>query len=239
MRLLVSVRSATEAERAVAGGAEIVDAKEPAAGSIGQVSRETLQAIRRAVPPHQLLSVALGDVTENGSLARAVGAVSARVDYVKLGFRGLREALAVARLVERAVALAQRLPGRPVVIAVAYADFNRAASLPPEDVAGLLTASGAGGLLVDTCFKDEGSLFHHITPVMLSVIAARLAADGKLLALGGSLDSRHVRRARDTGAAILGVRGAASDGGRTGVVTEDRVRALAAALGREKLALEK
>lgn len=50
MRLLVSVRDAGEARAALAGGAEIVDAKDPARGSIGAVSPEALQGIRLAVP---------------------------------------------------------------------------------------------------------------------------------------------------------------------------------------------
>jgi uncharacterized protein (UPF0264 family) len=143
----------------------------------------------------------------------------------------------VARLVERAVALAERLPGCPAVIAVAYADHGRAGSLDPGVIAGLLGGAGAGGLLVDTCYKDGGHLFHHTTAAELSAIAVRLAADELLLALGGGLGARHVSLARDTGAAILGVRGAACEGGRAGVVTEDRVRSLAAALGRERLAV--
>lgn len=239
MRLLVSVRNAQEAERAVAGGAEIVDAKEPATGSLGQVSGETLLGIRRVVPARLSLSAALGDIAGEDSLARALDGVTAEVAYVKLGFKGLRQAPVVARLVERAVALADRRPGCPAVIAVAYADHDRAASLAPEVIAGFLDGTGASGLLVDTCFKNGGDLFQYTTAVELSAIAAGLAAHELLLALGGGLGARHVSLARDTGAAVLGVRGAVCEGGRTGVVTEDRVRALAAALGREKLALEK
>jgi uncharacterized protein (UPF0264 family) len=239
VQLLVSVRNAEEAERAVAGGAEIVDAKEPAAGSLGQVSGETLLGIRRVVPARLPLSAALGDIAGEESLARALDGVTAQVAYVKLGFKGLRQAPVVARLVERAVALADRCPGCPAVIAVAYADHDRAASLAPEVMAGLLDGTGAGGLLVDTCFKDDGDLFRHTTTARLSAIAARLAAHEVLLALGGGLGARHVSLARDTGAVVLGVRGAVCEGGRTGVVTEDRVRALAAAFGREQLALKK
>lgn len=239
MRLLVSVRNAQEAERAVAGGAEIVDAKEPAAGSLGQVSGNVLSGIRRAVPTGLPLSAALGDIAGEDSVARALDAVTAPVAYVKLGFKGLRDAAVVAGLVGRAVALVERHPGCPTVIAVAYADYHRAASLAPGVIAGLLAGTGAGGLLVDTCFKDDGDLFHHTTAAGLSAIAARLEADELLLALGGGLGARHLGLARDTGAAILGVRGAACEGGRTGVVTEDRVRTLAAALGRERLVLKK
>src|SRR4051812_47948913 len=42
MELLVSVRSAKEVEAALAGGADIIDAKEPSRGSLGAVSPKVL-----------------------------------------------------------------------------------------------------------------------------------------------------------------------------------------------------
>ena len=45
MQLLVSVRNEIEAVAAVAGGADIIDAKEPLAGALGAVSSEVLRAI--------------------------------------------------------------------------------------------------------------------------------------------------------------------------------------------------
>lgn len=233
MRLLVSVRDASEAERAVGGGAEIVDAKEPARGSIGQVSPETLVAIRRVVPDDTGMSAALGDATSEADVAHAFLGVRVPLMYVKLGFRDLSDRARVTRLLACAVAQADQLPGQPAVIAVAYADFHRAASLAPEVLAGLLREAGAGGLLIDTCFKDEGDLFRHMTPAELSDIAARLAADDLTLALGGSLDASHVKLARQAGAQILGVRGAVCRGERTGAVSEALVRQLASAIERE------
>jgi len=42
MRLLVSVRDASEARAALAGGAGIIDAKEPLNGPLGAVSSDVL-----------------------------------------------------------------------------------------------------------------------------------------------------------------------------------------------------
>ena len=58
MRLLVSVRSAAEVGAAVAGGADIVDAKEPATGSLGAVSRRVLREIALGLPADVPLSIA-------------------------------------------------------------------------------------------------------------------------------------------------------------------------------------
>ena len=81
MRLLVSVRSAAEVASAVAGGADIVDAKEPDRGALGAVSGPVLRAIAARVPAALPLSVALGDPEDAGGLAEADGrARSARFE---------------------------------------------------------------------------------------------------------------------------------------------------------------
>lgn len=230
MRLLVSVRDANEAERAIGGGAEIVDAKEPSNGSIGAVSSPTLAAIRRAVPDHVRLSAALGDVAGEGDITLAFEAVQVPTAFVKVGFRGIGDPALVTRLLRRAVFRAEGLPGHPAVIAVAYADHVRAGALAPAVLADLVPLAGADGLLIDTCFKDGGNLFTHLPPRAVAAIATRLAADELTLAVGGSLDARHVAQARETGAAILGVRGAVCAGGRNGAVEEERVRRLSEAI---------
>ena len=62
MRLLVSVRNAIEAEAALAGGADIIDAKEPLNGALGPVAKEVIQSIAEKVAGSAPVSVALGDV---------------------------------------------------------------------------------------------------------------------------------------------------------------------------------
>jgi len=68
MRLLVSVAHADEVEAALAGGADIVDAKDPLRGALGAVSPSVLGAIARALGGRRPLSVALGDASESASL---------------------------------------------------------------------------------------------------------------------------------------------------------------------------
>lgn len=230
MRLLVSVQDAEEARAAVEGGAEVVDAKDPAAGSIGSVSSGALVAIAEVVPHGIRLSAALGDVASLEDVAMAFGRIAVPVSYVKLGFLGLTDRIVVEDLLAEAVHLAREVPGRPAVIAVAYADHQRAGSLPPEAFQPILSEVGADGLLVDTCFKDHGSLFAISSGEDLSGLAAALAPHELTFALGGSLGAADVRAAWDVGAMIFGVRGAACEGGRNGRVTERRVRQLAEAV---------
>ena len=122
MRLLVSVRDAVEADAAVDGGAEIVDAKEPAAGSLGAVAPAVLAAIRSVVPGRLEVSAALGDVSDEAGVERALGGIRVSLAYVKLGFLGVGDPERVRSLLERGVERTASLPGRPRFIAVGYAD---------------------------------------------------------------------------------------------------------------------
>ena len=234
MRLLVSVRDAREAARAVAGGAEIIDAKEPTRGSIAPVDATTLRAIAAAVPDSHRLSTALGDVASAEDLERAFGDLPPRLSFVKLGFRGIDDAKRIGSLLRGAVDHAARHQARPAVVAVAYADHHRAGSLSPSAFPYVLSDAGADGLLIDTCFKDRGDLFAAMSPADLAAIGSALEADEATFALGGSLGVDQVRMVAETGATVFGVRGAVCRGGRAGEVDEDLVRRLAEAVRRER-----
>ena len=229
MRLLVSVRSAEEVEAAWQGGADIVDAKEPLTGSLDPVSPGVLRAIRARLPQDRPLSVALGDVTSWRQLDRRLAELTGQVDYLKPGFRGADPSV-VADLLERLVSRAADLPGKPAVVAAAYADFQTAAAPDPATMVELVCGTGAAGLLIDTCRKDRGNLFSYLTAAELRLCSNRLAQVGRFLALGGGLGPLEVDRALEAGAAILGVRGSVCEGGRGGIVAMARVRDLAGRL---------
>ena len=61
MRLLISVTDAAEAVEAAAGGADIIDVKDPGAGALGQASPECVAEVRRVVPAGRPVTAALGD----------------------------------------------------------------------------------------------------------------------------------------------------------------------------------
>src|SRR5687768_14023842 len=94
MQLLVSVRSAAEVGAALLGAADIIDAKEPARGSLGPVSASTLAEILARVPPECPFSVAMGDLASPEEVITAFGSLDLPVreapTYLKLGFAGVR-----------------------------------------------------------------------------------------------------------------------------------------------------
>ena len=233
MRLLVSVRSAAEVAAAVTGGADIVDAKEPAMGSLGAVSGRVLREIALSVPAGVPLSIALGEPKDVAALEAAMAVLQgltprlSRV-YVKIGLSAAGDG--AEALLPALVDLASRTPIRPSVVAVAYADYVAAGAPAPETVARLAAAAGADGVLLDTWGKDGGDLLHHLAEPVLHAWIGQVRAAGLLVALAGSLSIKGVRAVAELPADIVGVRGAACVGGRTGVVSERRVAELKAAL---------
>jgi uncharacterized protein (UPF0264 family) len=233
MRLLVSVRSAGEVAAAVAGGADIVDAKEPTAGSLGAVNGRMLREIAWCVPAGVPFSIALGEPKSVVALEAAMTALHglaprpSRV-YVKVGLSTAGDG--ASALLAALVDMSSRMAIQPSVIAVAYADYEAAGAPAPETVVRMAGASGADGVLLDTWAKDGGDLFHHLAEPALRAWIGQARAAGLLVALAGSLSAEGVRAVAELPADIVGVRGAACIGGRGGVVSEGRVAELKAAL---------
>src|SRR5207248_4650901 len=63
-KLLVSVRNRAEAEAALAGGADLIDVKEPKRGALGAADARTLAAVVAAVAGRRPVSAALGELRE-------------------------------------------------------------------------------------------------------------------------------------------------------------------------------
>ena len=230
MLLLVSVRSAAEVGPALSGGSDIIDAKEPNRGSLGPVSHATLAEILALVPSERPFSIALGDLAnpEDATSAIASLALPARAapTYLKVGFAGVRSPDMATTILAAAVATLGDNDSPALVVAVAYADAARAGTLTPDLIVGCALRAGASGVLLDTHTKDGIGLLGWITPTALATWVAGARDEGLLTAVAGSLTLKDVDAVAATGADIVGVRGAACQGGRQGQVQVDRVRAL-------------
>jgi (5-formylfuran-3-yl)methyl phosphate synthase len=234
LRLLVSVRSGAEVAAALAGGADIIDAKEPARGSLGVVDPGTLAEIARAVPPGVPLSVALGDLRGSDDVERAIATLGAGGGvgsaFLKVGFAGVSEKSRVRLAIRGMVGAASTLVGRPPVVAVAYADHHSAATLSPTALAEVAVEEGAIGVLLDTWTKDGRALFDWISPSTLKDWVNEVRSRGLVAAVAGSLHAASIPTVLRAEPDIVGIRGAACDGGRSGVVSPSRVRAIRSAI---------
>ncbi len=238
MRLLISVRNADEAAVAVDAGADIVDAKDPAQGALGPVTADALAAIARAVAGRRPVSAALGDLgTDHPAIAiqaAACAAARAGVTVAKVGVDPRTPLCEDLTAVDRVLAVelcghAETTWPFDVVLGL-YGDLLSAARCPPDLVVDTAIQSGAAGLLLDTARKDGRSLFDVMAPSRVAAWVTAAHAAGLFVTLAGSLGVDDVSAARDCGADIMGVRGAACSGGRCGSIAVERVRALVRAV---------
>jgi uncharacterized protein (UPF0264 family) len=230
MQLLVSVRDANEAVAALAGGADVVDAKEPSAGALGAVSADAFAAIVQAVGGVRPVTAAIGDAAcERTVEATARSFAHAGAAMVKVGFAGIADAESATALLRAARRGVERA-GCGTVVAVAYADAAHVGALPPASVVACARDAGVQGVLIDTAGKDGPSLLGAMSGEALATWVDEARSAGLLVALAGRLTLDALPTLRPLGADVVGVRGAACEGGRGGRVSQARVRALRAAL---------
>ena len=154
MRLLVSVRNASEAGSALAGGADIIDAKEPLNGPLGAVSSDVLHTIAATVGNAAPVSAALGEISDDDILDRAAAARQAGVTLVKVGFAGMRR----RQHLDEDVAALARAARPPALVLVAYADFDVADAPPPAEILTLAAHLKPASILLDTYDKNGAGL---------------------------------------------------------------------------------
>lgn len=229
MRLLVSVATAADAVEAAAGGADFIDAKDPHAGALGAVSHSELRRIVLAVGGTRRLTAALGDATSADEIERTAREFAADgVALVKIGFAGTATIDGVAPLVEAAIRGARASDRDPCgVVVVAYADAEAVGSITATALLDVAIRAGASGVMIDTANKLGPGLCRLMPFAALAAWVARGHDAGLLVALAGQVSAHDLGALRDTGADIVGVRGAACVGGRGGRVSADRVRLLA------------
>ncbi len=233
MQLLVSVRTATEAAAALAGGADIIDAKEPSRGSLGPVSPSVLRQICERIPCERPVSIALGDVSTAAEVVQRICTVPQfprSATYLKFGFAGITDSELVRRCLRVAL---DSVAGQSIgIIAVAYADAALAGSLAPEIVCRVAGNAGAAGVLFDTYAKGDRHLLTWLDPARLALLLSGARSAGLLTAVAGGLGFEQLPGVRQAGPDIVGFRGALCLGGREGRLSEHRVRLFRHQIGR-------
>jgi uncharacterized protein (UPF0264 family) len=251
--LLVSVRSPEEAEAAIAGGADIIDIKEPMNGSLGRATDETILAVLERVAGRHPVSAALGELIDDLPVFH-----DPRLAFVKWGLAGcgtsfLRSPFSVLGSsfvygsndeprtenwrTKLEVALAR--PGNPRTVLVAYADWQCAQAPPLEDVVTRACQEPGNVLLIDTHCKGPGkqrknrpTLLDWLPLDEIRSVCRRCRAGGVRVALAGSLDFATIMRLRPVDPDWFAVRGAVcADGNRQGTIDAGTVRRLACCLG--------
>lgn len=219
--LLASVTDLHEMELARAGGADIVDLKQPAFGALGAWSTDALAAAvmlwtawgeQLGEAGRPALSATIGDQPMVPALVRAAAERVARtgVPLVKIG-------LSASQHTNECIEALAPLASRTRLIGVLFAD-----EAPDFTVLAALGRAGFAGVMIDTADKKAGSLTEHLDPLTLGQFVAEARRHGLMTGLAGSLRLEDIPALVGVGADYLGFRGALCEGGRTG--TLDPVR---------------
>lgn len=213
-RLLVSVRSAQEALAAVAGGADLVDVKEPRLGSLGSAGSQVWTEVAAAVCGIRPLSAALGELSDFIPFpANALRGYT----FAKLG---LAEMHREQRWCDRWHSVLANLPDWITPVAAAYVDEGP----PLKEVCEVGERLGCRTLLIDTFDKLSGSVFDLMSRSALRDIFKSARDHGMLTVLAGSLRLEHLPLALAFEPDYVAVRGAVCSGSRAGRLEEALVR---------------
>ncbi|MCS7139161.1 MAG: (5-formylfuran-3-yl)methyl phosphate synthase [Candidatus Nezhaarchaeota archaeon] len=211
MKVLISVLDADEAIEALAGGADIIDVKDPTKGSLGAPSIAIVESVKRCLPRGITVSVALGDEPHGQVVKELACAVEDRdVDYVKVGSLGLKS---LDEAVDAYKEIRSRL-NRAKLVVVAYADYGLNCCLNPFELLRAAYKSDCEALMIDTLIKNGRSTFDYLSDSFLSKIIAEAHDMGLVFALAGSLNLSHADRVIALKPDVVGFRGAACSGDR-------------------------
>jgi len=219
--LLVSVRSAEEATAALEAGADLIDVKDPSRGSLGMAHHETVAGVIAAVGGKVPVSAALGEWSPE-ILTAAHWHLELPLQYIKWGLAGYKHQPAWG---EDLLEVRRQIPTGIELVAVAYADWEKADSVPPAEVAKFAKRFRFKAFLLDTFNKDGRTLLDHMKVPEITELVASLKRGMVRVALGGSLKIEQLKDLKGIAPDWFAVRGGVCAGGkRDGVLDPVRVK---------------
>jgi uncharacterized protein (UPF0264 family) len=211
LKLLISPTNEKEAIEAIAGGADIIDVKNPAEGALGANYPWVIKKIRELTPKNLEVSCTLGEVPNlPGSISlAALGAASLGVDYIKVGLYGLKTPQQATLLLQNVNQAAKECNPKIKVVAVAYADATKIGAIDPLLIPEIVKNAQVEVAMIDTFIKDGKTTFDHLTTEKVKEFVDSAHDFGLEVALAGSLRKQHLTIVHRLGADVVGLRGAA------------------------------
>jgi uncharacterized protein (UPF0264 family) len=228
VKLLISPQNTKEAIEAIAGGADIIDVKNPKEGPLGANFPWVIKEIKQLIPDNIELSCTLGEAPNlPGSMTLAAyGAASLNVDYIKVGLNGIQTIQKAADLLEKIIHAVKMCNSKARIVVAGYGDYLRAGSIEPQHVIQAAFATKADIVMLDTAIKDGKNLFAFQTPQQLETFIKNAHKHSLSVALAGSLQIQDLPVIKKVGTDIVGLRGAAcqNNNRNTGYITRERVK---------------
>ncbi len=230
LKLLISPADEQEALEAVAGGADIIDVKNPKEGPLGANFPWIIRRIREVTPKNVELSCTLGDLPNLPGTAAlaALGAACTGVNYVKASLCALKTREDAANIMQGIVKAVKDHVSSIKVVCVGYADASRVGSINPLLVPKIASEAGCDVAMLDTAVKDGKTLFDFLSARQLKEFVDEVHDRHLKAALAGSLRLENLPLLCPLNVDIIGIRGAACVGGDrvTGRIHKDKVQAI-------------
>jgi uncharacterized protein (UPF0264 family) len=200
-----------EALEAIAGGAHIIDVKNPKEGALGANYPWIIKRIKEVTPKTLEVSCTIGEVGNfPGSVSlAALGAASLGVDYIKVGLHGIKtpkEAIFLLQYVRRA---AKEFNPKIKIAVAGYADAKKIGTIDPLLIPEIANKAQVDVAMLDTSIKDGKNLFDYLTIEQLQRFVDLTHGFGLVTALAGSLRKQDLPLVYSLGTDIAGLRGAA------------------------------
>jgi (5-formylfuran-3-yl)methyl phosphate synthase len=214
---LASVTSPTEASLAVAGGADVIDAKNPMLGAYGALPYAVVRAIRQATPASMPVSATIGDGTHDQLLA-AAHAMSSQTGctYIKIALTHDHDTAALIKDLGALKLGKTRLVG--MLLADQYPDLGLIAAM---------ASAGFAGAMLDTADKTAGALPDVLEAVTVAQFIITTQKSGLFAGVAGSLRLSHVADLVRLKPNVIGFRGALCVGTlRTQALDREAIRAV-------------
>ena len=225
MRLLVSPMNMEEAQAALAGGADILDVKNPKEGSLGANFPWVIRSVADLSGGRVPVSATIGDLDfkpGTASLA-ALGAASSGADYVKAGLLGVKTEGQAEEMLKAIVRAVKDFDPEKKVVASGYSDCSRVGSISPILLPAAASRAGADVVMVDTAIKDGKPTFDFMREKDLAEFIELGHSFGLEVALAGSIGFAHLEALVRLQPDIIGVRGIVCGGDRRSAVKEELV----------------
>ncbi len=229
MKVLVSPMNLEEALECIKGGADIIDVKNPAEGSLGanfpHVIREVAEVVKKS---GKEVSATVGDLEfkpGTASLA-ALGAAYSGADYVKVGLYGIRNEREVYDLMKEVVRAVKDFDESKKVVAAAYGDYTRINAVSPFEIPEAAYKAGVDGIMVDTAIKDGKDIFSFMKFEELQRFINEAHERNMFCAIAGSLKWEHLDLLKSLNPDIIGVRTMVCENGRNSPIKAELVEKL-------------
>ena len=224
-QLMVSVTSAAEARLAAENGADMIDVKDPAQGSLGAASPDVWRQVIAAVGKQVRVSAALGELRD--SRAQDLAKQTKGLWFAKIGMQNCTPGFdwEFAYMDWRA-----KLPIRPFPVMTVYADWRECGAPPPHELLKMVKSIRIPAVLVDTCIKNGDSLLDHCTEEQLVKFTQAVRKLKSMVVFAGSLKFADLPILLPLAPDFVAVRGAVCQGSRTGPLDGALVRKWATAI---------